>query len=731
MDNIENIKIDFKVLSESKNINELLTEAQSDAIAHQVIEDFRADKSTRSKWEKANEHAMKLALQVAESKTLPWEGASNVKFPLLSQAALQFQVRAFSNLAQAPDLVRMKVTGADPKGTKAARASRVSQHMSYQNLDEDPDWESGFDRMLMVLPIMGLCFRKKFWDASEQRLKTTTVLPQNLVVPYRAASLETMPRKTEMFYLYDREVKSRQLRKVYSDVKLGQADIPEPDNSDIRAGVSNNPSDTKLPRMMLEQHLWLDLDGDGYPEPYIVTVDSSDVKTLRIVNRFRKVISEQSEQISVIEDELAGFRRKAHELIQQVQQKIKQMQEAGTPPNVQDQQAVEQQVGQIEQEIDIREQRIKELADEPQNILEILPIESYTKYSFIPAPDGSFYDIGFGSLLAPLNGTVNTLINQLIDAGTLQTTSGGFLGRGARIKGGKVSFRNNEWIKINSTGQSLKESIVPIPVNSPSPVLFNLLGLLIEYTKELSSINDAMSGKNMGQNTPAYNMEAMLSQGMQVFSGIFKRVHRSMRQEFREQYRLNSVYLNPEEYFETLEGKAQVLSTDYTGDGKDIHPAADKNAFSSQEKMQKAQMLLQRADAVAGYDKTKIELRFLEAMSIADSQEVFPINPETGQPAIEPPKNPEFEIQVMELQHKVEDSKQKAIVAMMGAEDKNLLTQAQVAKLTSEAQAIGDNSQVSQFKAVTERLKVKQEKIRDKLKELESGKSDTKQGSDG
>jgi chaperonin GroES len=48
----------------------------------------------------------------------------------------------------------------------------------------------------------------------------------------------------------------------------------------------------------------------------------------------------------------------------------------------------------------------------------IEPVEYYTKYGFIPNPDGGFYDIGFGHLLGPLNESVNTLINQLVDAGT-------------------------------------------------------------------------------------------------------------------------------------------------------------------------------------------------------------------------------------------------------------------------------------------------------------------------
>ena len=64
------------------------------------------------------------------------------------------------------------------------------------------------------------------------------------------------------------------------------------------------------------------------------------------------------------------------------------------------------------------------------DITSIDSLQYYTKFGFVPNPDGSFYDLGFGHLLGPLNEAVNTNINQLIDAGTLnnlQAGSGGFL----------------------------------------------------------------------------------------------------------------------------------------------------------------------------------------------------------------------------------------------------------------------------------------------------------------
>jgi len=72
------------------------------------------------------------------------------------------------------------------------------------------------------------------------------------------------------------------------------------------------------------------------------------------------------------------------------------------------------------------------------DVISIRATEYFTKVPFIPSPDGGVYDIGFGVLLGPLNESTNSLINQLIDAGTMAVTAGGFLGKGAKIRGGVI-----------------------------------------------------------------------------------------------------------------------------------------------------------------------------------------------------------------------------------------------------------------------------------------------------
>lgn len=706
---MEPIQLNLREIERSKNVDALLTEEQSDQIGADVVRAFNEDKGSRKEWETRMDTAIKLALQMVEQKSHPWPNASNVKFPLITIAALQFAARAYPALIKGPDLVKYRVMGEDPQGQKAARAGRIGRHMSYQLLDQDEQWEEDTDRKFIVLPIIGCAFKKTYWDALKKKNCSRLVLPQNLVVHYYTRSIEECERKTEVFELYEREIKEKQLQGLYSEKELSQAPPKETKLSDQRQGVAPPPVSKHTPRELLEQHCYLDLDGDGYPEPYVVTVDHATSKVVRIVHRFGEVVTEQSLAIAHLTNEIKGLNIQIQLLVESV-----------PPPTGQEDDQAVQMANQVAQQIEQMKLRIQELnagveqlkasdQQEPR-VLRIAALECYTKYGFIPSPDGGFYDLGLGALLGPLNDSVNTLINQLIDSGTLQNGSTGFIGKGARIQGGEVRFKPFEWKRVNVAGQTLRDSIVPLPVNQPSNVLFQLLSLLITYAEKVSTVNDMMTGSNPGQNTPAYNMQAMLEQGLQVFNGIFKRLYRSFRKELRKLYVMNRIYLNPIEYFETLDGRFSALQNDYSGDESDVMPAADPNAFSNQENLAKAQFLASRAAMVPGYDTAKVERRLLESMDIQDANEVFPVD-EQGRPVIQPPPNPELQMQAAEEERRAAESK-------IRSENDTRRTIADISKMELDAfveiekvKQSADQLMIAEFKAITERMKAQREAV--------------------
>ena len=709
---ITDVKLSLKKIQDSENIADELNEEQLRAIGFRVKSNYETDETSRDRWTDKMQDATDLALQLAETKSYPWPNSSNVKFPLITIASMQFAARAYPALVKAPDLVKYRVQGADPDGQKASRANRISSHMSWQLLEQDEQWEEDQDKALLALPILGCVFKKSFYDKNDGHNKSPLVLPKNLVVHYYAKSIEDCERKTEIFQLSPRQIKERQLRGVFSDVELSNAPLPEPSPSDKRQGISPPTDGTDRARTLLEQHCFLDLDGDGYKEPYVVTVDKSTAKVLRIVHRFKKIVTEQSVKIEELQKRVMAL---AEGLPQQ-------------PQNEQDMMMIQK----AERTAMGIQEQIKMLAAQKPKVLKIDPVEYYTKYSFIPSPDGGFYDLGFGALLGPLNESVNTLINQMIDSGTLNNGNSGFIGKGARLKGGKLRFEPFEWKKAPVAGGTLRDNIVPLPVNPPSPVLFNLLSLLISYSERVGSVTDAMTGDNPGQNTPAYNMSAMLEQGMQVFNGVFKRVYRSMRSEFRKLFALNGLYLDEQEYFAYQDSDSKILKVDYTGDQKDLIPAADPNAFSNKEKLDKASIILQRADSAPGYDPIEKEKRWLSAMDIADVDKLFPMVPEmdeqgqeTGNMVLKfpPQPDPELEIKKADMQRRTIEGQSRAEMDAIKTESDVMVNKAKVLMMMADMENLKETQEFKRLELLLKEFDIKTKSLTELAKLEEASKN--------
>ena len=137
------------------NLCTLLEETDLAEIGQKALTGYTIDDNSREEWKKRNKEAMKLAMQVWEVKNSPFENAANVKYPLLSIAAIQFSSRAYPNIVQGMDVVKGKVIGDDPGGLKAAQTVRIQQHMNYQIMEQMEEWEENTDKLLTVLRVQG------------------------------------------------------------------------------------------------------------------------------------------------------------------------------------------------------------------------------------------------------------------------------------------------------------------------------------------------------------------------------------------------------------------------------------------------------------------------------------------------------------------------------------------------------------------------------------------------
>lgn len=553
-----------KIIDSSNLCEDYIDEGTQIDIGKKVCEWYDEDEDSRKEWKQRNEQWMKLATQVVEKKTYPWPNAANVKFPLLTTAAMQFAARAYPALVPGIRLVGGQVIGKDADGKKAASADRVGAHMSYQVMYEMPGWEEDMDRLCLMLPIIGCLFKKTYRDEMEDRNNSDLILPEDFVLDYYAKSVEAAYRKHHVIWRTKNEVLERINAGIYVDFSIG---LPkDTDDHKVRDEVSGTRpprASEATPHKFLECHTFWDLDDDGYAEPYIFTVHYETQKLVRAVARFE-----------------------TQDIITKTDSKGKL------------------------------------------SVVKIKPIEYFTKFPFIPNPNGSIYDLGFGLLLGGINETINTLTNQLLDAGTLSTLSAGFMGRGIRIRGGSTRFQPGEWKPVDFTGDDIRKHVFPLPTKEPSDVLFKLLELCVSSGKELASVAEIMVGKMPGQNTPATTTMATIEQGMKVFTAIYKRVYRALGKEYEKLFRLNSLYMDDQVYFTINEPEGdvgqEVYKTDYSPENITVRPNADPNITSSSQKLMQVEAMgkLLALQTINPQVFTKRYLEAIEATNIAELMQV-------------------------------------------------------------------------------------------------------------
>lgn len=491
--------------AEAVVITEMVEDEELQEMGHVAQRGFNVDEQSIADWRQEVEDIRKVAQQYQDDKTYPWPGASNIKYPLMLTAALQFNARAYPTIVNNGLVAKATVHGEDEQGDKQSRAQRVSKHMSYQLIQEMDGWDADMDKLLLGLPIDGCEFKKVWYNSETGKNVSEYVQALDLVVNNSTKDLRSCPRVSNVLSYYPYEIKEKQAFGVWRTVDLSLVN-----------------EDDQEPEIFIEQHCLYDLDDDGYPEPYIVTFHKETGTVVRVA---------------------------ANYLLEDI------------------------------------------TATEDGEIVAVAKRNYFVKYECFPDPEGGFYGKGFGQLLKPINDSVDSILNQMIDSGHLANTGGGFLGKGFKVKSGSITFKPGEWKKTDSIGGALKDNIVPLPVREPSPVLFNLLGLLLEAGKEIASIQDVMTGGG-GQNMPATSVLAMIEQGTKVYSAIFKRIYRSLKEELGLLYLLNGSYLDEQEYQNILDDPEATLA-DYENDSLDVTPEADPNMATDMQKMAKAQILQQ------------------------------------------------------------------------------------------------------------------------------------------
>jgi uncharacterized membrane protein YgcG len=220
----------------------------------------------------------------------------------------------------------------------------------------------------------------------------------------------------------------------------------------------------------------------------------------------------------------------------------------------------------------------------------------------------------------------------------------------------------------------------------------------------------------------------MQEQGMQVYGMIFKRVWRSMKEEFKKRYQLNRKFLELSQKFGP--GGDFIRAEDYNGNPDQIVPVANPRMSSIAMRMQQAIIVKQTAMATPGYDVPEVERQFLRSLEVENIDRIYP-----GPDKVPPLPNPRMAVEQVKLQGRqmeIEAQKQEWANKLMeerrmnNAKIANL--EASAMKAMAEAQAIGPGQemqrielQLKSFDAMIQAHKDYGDMINERIKALQGG----------
>jgi hypothetical protein len=270
------------------NFAEILEDAELEALAADLVEAFMEDRASRKDWAQAYIKGLDLLGMKIEDRTSPWQGASGVFHPMLTEAVVRFQAQAMSEMMPASGPVETKVVGA-PSREKDEQAVRVRNEMNYIVTEEMTEFRDEMEQMTFRLPLAGSAFKKLYYDPIIERPVSIFVPAEDFVITYGASNLERCPRYTHVMKKFPNEVLELQVAGFYRTIELPD---PVAESSDIQEKYDElNGVDQPLtddPRhTLLEMHVDLNLpepydDPTGIARPHVVTIDLTSRTILAI-----------------------------------------------------------------------------------------------------------------------------------------------------------------------------------------------------------------------------------------------------------------------------------------------------------------------------------------------------------------------------------------------------------------------------------------------------------------
>lgn len=564
----------------------------------EVVEETEQAKTDRQPYMDLRARIIKMFSGNVDTMGYPFEGSASPHHPIVAKTILRLAVRAYDQVIPA----KGSIFHAIPTGLEDVdRVMRVEKHMGWQMRKQMPNWPRSMFVTIMNWLSGGSAFRHQYRDPIRNVNVDEDVSIEDLVVPYSFRSddpeMGDVPWITRVLHLSRHELEALERAGTYTNVgelfKEGEEGkrVFSP-NSEVEGRGKVREEDDNFfghkpsksyKRDIYECHGWDVLPGETTEKPTICTVDKETSRVLSLV-------------IREAEDPMDRLRHSREKAAWEAGEQAKQQQYQAELANFQamQQPAMDPMGMPMAPPVDVAPPVEPTPEPEPASV-KTKTINFFVHLGCIPNPVG-FYHYGIGILLVNPNELADSISGQYLGALRLSNIASGFIGEDVAISG-DLQLKPGYYKKVKGmTSAQLKDAFVDRIFPPPNPATMDFVSRLDADAEAVASAPESMSGIFSDRET-ATGAKLKVGESQAAITVLVRMLTEDLTYVVRHIARLNSVYLEDEEFFSVLDPEknlpeqGMVSRADYYEDF-DLVFTASERASSRTQRVEEANFAL-------------------------------------------------------------------------------------------------------------------------------------------
>jgi hypothetical protein len=283
-------------------------------------------------------------------------------------------------------------------------------------------------------------------------------------------------------------------------------------------------------------------------------------------------------------------------------------------------------------------------------------INCFIHYNLFPGFD--VFGLGLAQILGSNSKSLTSMQQMAIDAAIFQNFPGGMKAKGIKTTNNDLNILPGQFVTVETGNLSLRDSIMPLPYNGPSPALLEYINRITAQTQELASATEMGLTEN-NQNTPVGTTIALLEVSNRMQSAIMRTVHSSFSAELQLFYKMFNL--------STLPLDKESLK---------VIPVSDPSVESSTQRIINAESILKLASSNPElHNMREVYLKVYQALGVGDIDKILLPEPAPQEQQEQQPIDPALQVQIADIEQRKLEVESKERLAHLNIEADGYKTQ--------------------------------------------------------